>query len=543
MKRIVVAADFHCGNRVGLTPPAWQDSPETGPEYFRKFAKFQREVWNYYASELAALQPVDYFFFIGDAVDGKNERSGGTELINTDRIAQAEMAAACINEAHAREVYMVFGCLTAGHRILTDDLRWVSVETLKPGDGLLAFEESGNGRMRRRLIGSTVLSNVPFESDVYDLILSDGKKVTANGEHRFLLRRGGRQYDWVSVEHLHRIAHPTTPGFGKPDGLSDYFPMPFPRTIPVWDEDRSYEAGYLAGFFDGEGTVNQPVKIRERNGRVSENPEYGLRVTAVQKDNIALAVAVAALEKLGFRYPSVLPHDNRKHDIKVLNILGGIGSLLQFLGQVRPARLLKNFKVEKLGSIKPGVKDESLKIVDVRKAGRQIVYGLQTTSKTYISDGFLSHNTPYHTGVDEDWESVVAKNVGAEISGREFIGVEGVMFDLAHYVGGSQAPYGSATAIARDLVWNIIWARDGKQPNADCIIRGHTHRSVYLELFGKSGESLPALQGYGSKFGVRKCRGTVDIGFMHLDVENGEVNRCPHILDSPLLQIEPRILL
>jgi len=259
MKRIVVAADFHCGNRVGLTPPAWQDSPETGPVAFRKFAKFQHEVWNYYASELAALQPVDYFFFIGDAVDGKNERSGGTELINTDRIAQAEMAAACINEAHAREVYMVFG-------------------------------------------------------------------------------------------------------------------------------------------------------------------------------------------------------------------------------------------------------------------------------------------TPYHTGVDEDWESVVAKNVGAEISGREFIGVEGVMFDLAHYVGGSQSPYCSPTAIARDLVWNIIWARDGKQPNADCIVRGHTHRSVYLEMFGKSGESLPALQGYGSKFGVRKCRGTIDIGFIHYDVENGEALRCPHTLDSPLLRIEPKLL-
>lgn len=545
MKRIVVASDFHCGNRVGLTPPAWQDSPESGPITKRKYAMFQREVWNFWAAELAALQPVDCFFFLGDAVDGKGVRSGGTEEIEACRVQQSEMAARCIVEAHAPEVYMVYGCLTAGHRILTADLRWRPVEQLTPGDELLAFEENGNGKARRRLVRSRVIFNSPFESDVYDLFLSDGTKLTANGEHRFLLRRGGRPYEWVSVEHLHKIAHPTTPGFGKPDGLSDYFPMPFPRTIPVWEENRSYEAGYLAGFFDGEGTVNQPVKIRERNGRMAANPEYGLRVMAVQKDNIAMSAAIDALDKLGYRHPSILPHDNRKNEIKVLNVLGGIGAIIQFLGQVRPFRLLQNFQIEKLGSIRPGSKDESLKIIDIRPAGRNTVWGLQTTSKTYISEGFLSHNTPYHTGVDEDWEDVVASSVRADgasahISGREFIEIEGVVFDLAHFVGGSSTPNGRGTAILRDMVWNMIWAHDERQPDADYIIRGHVHHSLYHEEYGKVAEILPALQGYGSKFGVRRCRATVEIGFTHLDVSDGKVVRCPHTLKSDLLRIEPK---
>lgn len=257
MKRIVVASDFHCGNRVGLTPPAWQDSPENGPVGNRKYAMFQREVWSFWASTLAALQPVDCLFFLGDAVDGKGIRSGGTEEIQMCRVQQSQMAARCIEEVHAGEVYMVYG-------------------------------------------------------------------------------------------------------------------------------------------------------------------------------------------------------------------------------------------------------------------------------------------TPYHVGVDEDWEDLVAEFVKGHISGREFIEIEGVGFDLAHFVGGSSVPYSRATALLRDEIWNMIWAHDGKQPDADYILRGHTHHSVYHEEYGKVAEILPALQGYGSKFGVRKCRATVDIGFIHLDVEDGKVIRCPHILKSDLLRIEPR---
>jgi hypothetical protein len=257
MKRIVVASDFHCGNRVGLTPPAWQDSPETGPEGMRKYAMFQREVWNFWASELAALQPVDCLFFLGDAIDGKGERSGGTEEIQMDRIKQAQMADRCIREVQAPEIFMVYG-------------------------------------------------------------------------------------------------------------------------------------------------------------------------------------------------------------------------------------------------------------------------------------------TPYHTGTDEDWEDLVASFAGATISGQETIEIEGVTFGLAHFVGNSVNPYSRGTAPMRDVILDMVWAESGRRPKTDYFFRGHIHHSIYHEEYGKVVEVLPALQGYGSKFGIRKCRGTVDIGFTHLDVADGKVTRCPHMLKSDLLRIEPK---
>jgi hypothetical protein len=160
--------------------------------------------------------------------------------------------------------------------------------------------------------------------------------------------------------------------------------------------------------------------------------------------------------------------------------------------------------------------------------------------EAHAGEVYMVYGTPYHVGVDEDWEDLVAEFVKGHISGREFIEIEGVGFDLAHFVGGSSVPYSRATALLRDEIWNMIWAHDGKQPDADYILRGHTHHSVYHEEYGKVAEILPALQGYGSKFGVRKCRATVDIGFIHLDVEDGKVIRCPHMLKSDLLRIEPK---
>jgi hypothetical protein len=55
------------------------------------------------------LKPIDILFVNGDEVDGKGKRSGGTELISTDRSVQAEMAAFCIQYIGAPKVVMTYG--------------------------------------------------------------------------------------------------------------------------------------------------------------------------------------------------------------------------------------------------------------------------------------------------------------------------------------------------------------------------------------------------------------------------------------------------
>jgi hypothetical protein len=127
--------------------------------------------------------------------------------------------------------------------------------------------------------------------------------------------------------------------------------------------------------------------------------------------------------------------------------------------------------------------------------------------------------TAYHTGTEEDWEATLADMVDAYKWGSvDTVDVLGTVINYRHHIGGSQTPIGRHTALVRDQVWNGLWAERGEYPRADIILRSHVHYHVYAGGPGWLAMTLPALQGYGSKFGARRMSGTVDIGVTHVDV-------------------------
>lgn len=129
--------------------------------------------------------------------------------------------------------------------------------------------------------------------------------------------------------------------------------------------------------------------------------------------------------------------------------------------------------------------------------------------------------TPYHTGVTDDLERDIAKGVNAcKFGGHEWIDVNGVIFDFKHKVGSSVIPHGRNTAINRDVLWNALWSLDGQQPRAQVVIRSHVHYHIYGGDVDTLAMTTPALQGYGSKYGVRQCSGRVHVGLVHFDVYN-----------------------
>jgi hypothetical protein len=108
-KRVVVVADMHCGHRVGLTPPKWQQRPLDDVPQGEKWASIQAETWNWYSKTIRALAPIDLLIVNGDAIEGKGARSEGVELITADRSIQAAMAGAVIQEAQAATIRMTRG--------------------------------------------------------------------------------------------------------------------------------------------------------------------------------------------------------------------------------------------------------------------------------------------------------------------------------------------------------------------------------------------------------------------------------------------------
>ena len=100
--RLLVISDLHCGHRAGLTPPEWWDNEG-------KYAEIQKTVWKWYADTLSKIKPVDVLVINGDAIDGKGEKSGSTEVITADRKEQCEIATECINLVGAEKIYLTYG--------------------------------------------------------------------------------------------------------------------------------------------------------------------------------------------------------------------------------------------------------------------------------------------------------------------------------------------------------------------------------------------------------------------------------------------------
>ena len=96
-KRLLILSDMHCGNIAGLTPPRW-----------KKF-RFHTEMWKLYTKMVDSVKPVDILVVNGDAVDGKQRKSGGIDLLTTDRLEQCMMAKECIDYVNADKIYITLG--------------------------------------------------------------------------------------------------------------------------------------------------------------------------------------------------------------------------------------------------------------------------------------------------------------------------------------------------------------------------------------------------------------------------------------------------
>lgn len=274
-----------------------------------------------------------------------------------------------------------FQCLTGGHRVLTADLRWVPVETLRSGDRLLSFIPGsvggGRGRGRRHYwTEGRVLANEPRSAEVYSVTLSDGTTITTTAEHPWFSSVDGwrGRWDWRPTSEL-------------PLGL------PLPRLLNTWEEETSWKAGWLAGFYDGEGSLIQtPQSAHEgRMNAVRIAQNLGPTFDRLQETLGGFGVPFSS-----YHYPEgyrkKIP--NRQPYGQVY-LSGGVNGLLSFLGRFRPPRLTEKLSVGLLGQVR---RIDSPSVVSVEPAGIQEVWQLGVDCETYIAEGFGMHNSSRYGG-------------------------------------------------------------------------------------------------------------------------------------------------
>lgn len=116
--RGLVIADFHCGHVLGLTPSVYNPKVETSIQL--ELHGLRALTWDWFVKNVDLLRPIDFVLANGDLIEGKGERSGGTELITMDRLEQAAVARDVIKFIGAPAVYISYG--TPYHTGSSEDL-------------------------------------------------------------------------------------------------------------------------------------------------------------------------------------------------------------------------------------------------------------------------------------------------------------------------------------------------------------------------------------------------------------------------------------
>ncbi|MCS7240824.1 MAG: hypothetical protein NZ651_06240 [Candidatus Bipolaricaulota bacterium] len=145
----------------------------------------------------------------------------------------------------------------------------------------------------------------------------------------------------------------------------------------------------------------------------------------------------------------------------------------------------------------------------------------------------LTYGTSYHTTIDgQDADRFVATLLAkdgydVEIHSHAFVKVNGCVFDVRHYAGRSNLPHTKGTPLGREWFVNLLWAARDEQPQANVILRAHIHS--FFVAGGADPDWLaffqPCWLAAMTKYGARRCSGTVDVGTLIFGVSaNGRVS-------------------
>ena len=261
-------------------------------------------------------------------------------------------------------------CVGPETRVLTDDLRWVSAGSLKVGQQVVGFDEELPAAIPaeyRKYRTATVEKVQELTRPCYRLEMADGSTLISSAEHRWLTLGGLKNARrWLETERLRsRVVYPA-------------HTSKIVKVLKVWEEDRSWEAGYLAAAFDGEGHLTHTNR--------TNCTSTGMMIGFAQRANSMSAETERCLKGFGFDWGSL----EGKEGCTKYSLRGGRSELVRFLGTVRPRRLLEKFDPAQLGCFNA---IDDVPILNKEFIGEAPVIGLKTSTGTFIAEGFASHNS------------------------------------------------------------------------------------------------------------------------------------------------------
>lgn len=278
-------------------------------------------------------------------------------------------------------------CVVPETKLLTKDLRWINAGGVKVGDKLIGVEEftnrtDKNGQRRRQARqwnDGEVLRTQRLPRRCRRLTLSDGTSVACSTDHRWLVptargkaTRGTLNADWISTSDL-KVGTKML------------------KVLDVWNTDDwdGYDAGYVGGVLDGEGSLSQSDK------------SSAIALVIAQRPNQLLTKLRIILHKYGIKYSVSKAAGGTNKDVWHIYICGK-AQTLKLMGITRAMRLIDKLDMLQLGG---AYTIEPVRVVSIEELGIQEVVAIETSNHTYIAEGLISHNCEYKTTASkrDDW--------------------------------------------------------------------------------------------------------------------------------------------
>lgn len=279
-------------------------------------------------------------------------------------------------------------CVSIDTPILTADLSWVPAGKLDVGTQLLAFEEFPKDGQLRKIVVGEITHNAIEEAECVEITLSNGEKIVCTPDHSWLVTKGtNTTLQWIEAKDLLSGDN----RYNNNNPIKCYFH----KFAPTWETDNSYEAGYLAAAFDGEGSLDRKQALN-----------------FAQLDNEMLKTVKNYLDKYGFKYhisPKKLTSPESKQCFSLR--MYGSDNTKRFLGTFKPKRLLARYleRVDTM-SLRRKQRESEVYVLSVESIGKRKVAVISTSTKTHFTAGYPSHNTyarPLENGKTEEfWQTL-----------------------------------------------------------------------------------------------------------------------------------------
>jgi uracil-DNA glycosylase family 4 len=248
-------------------------------------------------------------------------------------------------------------CLAPETRVLRADLTWVPISSVRKGDELIGFDEPAHPLAYYR--SSVVEKTRRLTQRCYKVQTSAGE-IVASELHGWLKASifGAQQASrrWMQTKDL------------EPGDQLVYL-------VDPWETDESREGGYIAGFLDSEGWCSA-------EGTKAQGVGFGQKAGVVQ-DRVMKKLHADNFNVVHYPYTNGVINSR----------FAGPAEHLKALGRYRPTRLLEKSRSlwEGRRTVAKGMKYPT--VLAVEYLGEQEVVAVQTSTKTFIAEGFLTHNS------------------------------------------------------------------------------------------------------------------------------------------------------